>query len=58
MKSLNYNRQFGLIFLVVFSLAIVNTATAIEKAKYTVLEKDDSFEITQYEAQIVDETFV
>jgi hypothetical protein len=58
MKSLNYNRLFGLIFLVVFSLAIVNTATAIEKAKYTVLDKEDDFELRQYEARIVAETYV
>jgi hypothetical protein len=31
---------------------------AIEKAKYTVLEKEDSFELRQYETQIVAETYV
>jgi hypothetical protein len=31
---------------------------AIEKAKYTVLEKEDGFEIRQYAPQIVAETFV
>jgi hypothetical protein len=31
---------------------------AIEKAKYTVVEKEDDFEIRQYEPQIVAETFV
>ena len=31
---------------------------AIEKAKYTVLEKEDGFEIRQYDPQIVAETFV
>ena len=58
MKSLNYNILLGLVFLVVFSLAIVNTATAIEKAKYTILEKEDDFELRQYEARIVAETYV
>jgi len=36
----------------------VNTAVAIEKAKYTLLEKEDHFEIRQYAPQIVAETFV
>ena len=31
---------------------------AIEKTKYTVLEKEDGFEIRQYDPQIVAETFV
>ena len=31
---------------------------AIEKAKYTVMEKEDEFEIRQYEPQIVAETYV
>jgi hypothetical protein len=31
---------------------------AIEKAKYTVLEKEDGFEIRKYDPQIVAETFV
>jgi hypothetical protein len=31
---------------------------AIEKAKYTVIEKEDDFEIRQYDSQIVAETYV
>jgi len=37
---------------------VPKSAMAIEKAKYTVLEKQDDFEIRQYESQIVAETFV
>jgi hypothetical protein len=48
----------GLMMLTVSSLVFVNPATAIEKAKYTVLEKEDDFELRQYEAQIVAETYV
>jgi hypothetical protein len=48
----------GFAFLCVSSLLIVKPAMAIEKAKYTVLEKEDGFEIRQYDPQIVAETFV
>ena len=58
MKILDYDGLVGFILLTVFSLAIVNSATAIEKAKYTVVEKEDAFELRQYEAQIVAETYV
>jgi hypothetical protein len=37
---------------------VVKSAIAIEKAKYTVLEKEDGFEIRKYDPQIVAETFV
>ena len=37
---------------------VPKSAMAIEKAKYTVLEKQDDFEIRQYESQIVAETYV
>ena len=58
MRILNYEGLVGLVLLAVFSLIAVNSATAIEKAKYTVLEKEDDFELRQYEAQIVAETYV
>ena len=48
----------GSMMFTVFSLIVVNSVTAIEKAKYTVLEKEDDFELRQYEAQIVAETYV
>jgi hypothetical protein len=58
MRILNYDGLVGFILLTVFSLVIVDSATAIEKAKYTVVEKEDDFELRQYEAQIVAETYV
>jgi hypothetical protein len=58
MRILNYDGLVGFVSLTLFSLAIVNSATAIEKAKYTVVEKEDAFELRQYEAQIVAETYV
>ena len=48
----------GFVLLCVSSLLVVKSAMAIEKAKYTVLEKEDGFEIRQYDPQIVAETFV
>jgi hypothetical protein len=48
----------GFALLCVSSLLVVKSAMAIEKAKYTVLEKEDGFEIRQYDPQIVAETFV
>ena len=48
----------GFALLCVSSLLAVKSAMAIEKAKYTVLEKEDSFEIRKYDPQIVAETFV
>ena len=48
----------GFALLGVSSLLVVKSAMAIEKAKYTVLEKEDGFEIRQYDPQIVAETFV
>ncbi len=48
----------GFTLLCVSSLLVVKSAMAIEKAKYTVLEKEDGFEIRQYDPQIVAETFV
>ena len=58
MKTLKYIGLAGLTMLTVSSLVVLNSATAVEKAKYTVLEKEDDFEIRQYEAQIVAETYV
>ena len=48
----------GFVFLCVSSLLVLKLAFAIEKAKYTVLEKEDGFEIRKYDPQIVAETFV
>lgn len=48
----------GFALLGVSSLLVVKSAMAIEKAKYTVLEKEDGFEIRQYAPQILAETFV
>ena len=58
MKTLKHIGLVGFTLLTVSSLLVAKSAMAIEKAKYTVLEKDDSFELRQYEAQIVAETFV
>ena len=58
MKTLKYIGLAGLTMFTVSSLVVLNSATAVEKAKYTVLEKEDDFEIRQYEAQIVAETYV
>ena len=58
MKNFKYIGLAGFALLTVSSVLVAKSAMAIEKAKYTVLEKDDSFEIRQYEAQIVAETFV
>jgi hypothetical protein len=48
----------GFALLCVSSLLVVKSAMAIEKAKYSVLEKEDGFEIRKYDPQIVAETFV
>ena len=58
MKTLKYIGITGFTLLTVSSLFVVKSAMAIEKAKYTVLEKEDRFELRQYEAQIVAETYV
>jgi len=54
-------RLYKIAALVTILLCTVITARetmAIEKAKYTVIEKDGPFELRQYEPQIVAETFV
>jgi len=48
----------GFALLGVSSILVVKSAMAIEKAKYTVLKKEDGFEIRQYDPQIVAETYV
>ena len=58
MKTFKYIGFAGLALLTVSSLFIAKSAVAIEKAKYTVLDKKEEFEIRQYEAQIVAETYV
>ena len=58
MKAFKYIGMAGFALLTVSSLLVAKSATAIEKAKYTVLEKEDGFEIRQYETQIVAETYV
>ncbi|MDB4441843.1 heme-binding protein [bacterium] len=58
MKNLMYIGLAGVALLGVSSLLVAKSAMAIEKAKYTVVEKEDDFEIRQYDPQIVAETFV
>ena len=58
MKTFKYIGLSGLTLLTVSSVLVATSATAIEKAKYTILEKEDNFELRQYEAQIVAETYV
>jgi hypothetical protein len=58
MKTCRYIGLAGLALFGVSSLLVAKSAMAIEKAKYTVLEKEDDFEIRQYDSQIVAETFV
>ena len=58
MKTFKYIGLAGFTLLTVSSLLVAKSAIAVEKAKYTVLEKEDDFEIRQYDPQIVAETFV
>jgi len=58
MKNLMYIGLAGVALLGVSSLLVAKSALAIEKAKYTVLEKENDFEIRQYDSQIVAETYV
>ena len=58
MKAFKCIGMAGFAFLTVSSLLVAKSATAVEKAKYAVLEKENSFELRQYEAQIVAETYV
>jgi len=58
MKALKCVGLAGFAILGVSSLLVAKSAMAIEKAKYTVIEKKDEFEIRQYDSQIVAETYV
>ena len=58
MKTLKCIGLTGIALLGVSSLLVAKSAMAIEKAKYTVIEKEDDFEIRQYDSQIVAETYV
>ena len=58
MRTRKIVRLAGFALLCVSSLMVVESAMAIEKAKYAVLEKEDGFEIRKYDPQIVAETFV
>lgn len=58
MRTWIYIGISGLVLLTVSAILVAKSAMAIEKAKYTVLEKKDDFEIRQYEPQIVAETLV
>ena len=58
MKNFKYIGLAGVALLGVSSLLVAKSALAIEKAKYTVLEKENDFEIRQYDIQIVAETYV
>ena len=54
-------KTFRVIIALIFFLGsfyIVRGAMATEEAKYSVLEKQNNFELRQYEPQIVAETFV
>lgn len=58
MKTFKYIGLAGFALLGVSSLLVAKSAMAIEKAKYTVIEKEYGFEIRQYDSQIVAETYV
>ena len=58
MKACKYIVLVGFALVGLSSLTPAKSAMAIEKAKYTVLEKEDNFEIRQYDSQIVAETYV
>ena len=58
MKTIKCIGLAGFALLGVSSLLVAKSAMAIEKAKYTVIEKEDDFEIRQYDSQIVAETYV
>ena len=51
-------RLSGVALLSVSALFAAKSVLAIEKASYTVLEKEDEFEIRRYDPQILAETFV
>ena len=58
MKTCKYIGYAGLALLTVSSLLVAGSAMAVEKAKYRVLDKEDHFELRQYQPQLVAETYV
>ena len=58
MKTSVLRRRFSLILSAAALLITGSHVMAVEKAKYEVLEKQDNFELRQYEPRIVAETFV
>ena len=58
MKTIKYIGLAGFTLLAASSLIAAKSVMAIEKAKYTVLEKENKFELRQYDPQIVAETYV
>ena len=58
MKTCKYIGWARIALLGVSSLMVAKSVMAIEETKYTVLEKEDDFEIRRYEPQIVAETYV
>jgi hypothetical protein len=58
MKTYKYIGWARIALLGVSSLMVAKSVMAIEETKYTVLEKEDDFEIRRYEPQIVAETYV
>jgi hypothetical protein len=49
MKTYRYVGLAGFTLLTLSSLLVAKSAMAIEKAKYTVMEKEDDFELRQYD---------
>lgn len=58
MLSVFTNRVLLALALFAFIIFIGKTAMAIEESEYTVIEKEEDFEIRQYQPFIVAETFV
>ena len=58
MRGSKIIHSFYLLLIPICTFFVGSPVMAIEKAKYNVLEKKGRFEIRQYEAQVVAETFV
>jgi hypothetical protein len=58
MKTIKCIGLAGVALLGVSSLLVAKSAMAIEKAKYTIIQREEDFEIRQYDSQIVAETYV
>jgi effector-binding domain-containing protein len=58
MISLTNRQLAGFVTIALYIFCGSNTAMAIEKAEYELLQKEGSFEIRQYDPQIVAETYV